>query len=156
MCKDLWRRLPKVVRSLWSQRYVLGRQQLEGTGLRSAAEGHSLALCSLLAFQAQQPDICHLPRSSFQTCWLGAVLDTTRLTQSQASAPLRHVEAATARLPSSGSCRLTALLLWTEVLYVTSGPKHFIFRRHPSSLLLGRSELGSLCWDDRRPSILDS
>ena len=62
----------------------------------------------------------------------------------------------TARLPSSGSCRLTALFLWTEVLYVTSGPKHFIFRRHPSSLLLGRSELGSLCWDDRRPSILDS
>lgn len=76
-----------MVRSLWSQRYVLGRQQPKGTGLRSAAEGHSLALCSLLAFQAEQPDICHLPRSSFQTCWPGAVLDTPRLTQSQASAP---------------------------------------------------------------------
>lgn len=156
MCKDLWRRLPKVVRSLCSQRYVLGRQQPEGTGLRSAAAGHSLALCSLLAFQAQQPDVCDLPWSSFQTCWPSAVLDTTRLTQSQASSPLRHVEAATARLRSSGSCCVTALLLWTEVLCVPSGPKHFIFRRRPSSLLLGRSELGSLCWDDRRPSVLDS
>lgn len=156
MYKDLWRRLPKVVRSLCSRRYVLVKQQPEGTGLRSVAEGHSLALCSLLAFQAQQPDIWDHFWSLFQTCWPSAVLDTTRVRKSQASSALRHMEAATARLLSSGYCCVPALLLWAEVLCVTSGPKHFIFRRLPSSLLLSRSELESLCWDDRRPSILDS
>lgn len=130
MCKDLWRRLPKVVRSLCSQRYVPGKQQPEGTGLRSAAKGHSLALCSLLASQAQQPDICDLPRSSFQTCWPRAALDTTRLTQSQASSPLRHVEAATAWPLSSGYCLW--LLSCCEQRYLCPfWAKAFYFQKTP-------------------------
>lgn len=64
------------------------------------------------------------------------------------------------RLPQLGPLAVATACDYSLVVNrgtcVPSRPKHFIFRRRPSSLLLGRSELGSLCWDDRRPSILDS
>lgn len=66
--KDLWKRLPEVVRSLRSQRDAPAEQQPEALGVKSLAAEHSLAIRSALVLQAQQPDIWDLPWSSFQTC----------------------------------------------------------------------------------------
>lgn len=153
MYKDLWRRLPKVVRSLCGLRYVLVKQQPEGTGLRSVVEGHSLALCSHFCLSGTAARHLGSPYLYFKLadrvlCWIPLGSG-----KSQASSALRHMETATARLLAACACQDTAVCLLScceQRYYVSLLSQSILFSEDsPSSLLLlGRSELGSLCWDD--------